>query len=135
MMSTMPTKQAGVVSPVFLGHSLMFLVLLSVLGALQYQYWYGKYGRHNLMVLQDEYELQYQKNLAQQQKIDRLRADVADLKNELLAVEEHARADLGLIKSGEVFVQISNAPVVKLENESKPTVREPDAVEIIDVID
>lgn len=126
--------QVGAVSPTFLGRTVMLLVLVAVLAGLQYQYWYGKYGHYQLGALQAQYESQYQKNLAQKQRIDRLHADVQDLKNELLAVEEHARADLGLIKSGEVFVQISNAPVIKLESE-KTTVREPDAVEVIDVID
>ncbi|WP_290003688.1 septum formation initiator family protein [Faucicola atlantae] len=41
-----------------------------------------------------------------------LAADVNDLKNGLEAVEEHARVDLGLIKSGETFVQMSTAEQV-----------------------
>lgn len=57
----------------------------------------------------------------EQQKANQvLLADVDDLKNGLEAVEEHARSDLGLIKSGETFVQMSTASSVYSGNIKVP---------------
>ena len=44
-----------------------------------------------------------------------------DLKNGLEAVEEHARSDLGLIKQGETFVQMSTASSVYSTDVVTPT--------------
>lgn len=117
--------------PSFIGHSLFLFCVALVAAALFYQYWYGEYGRHELDALRAELSAQEQANLKQQQKLDRLRADVADLKSGLLATEEHARIDLGLIKSGETFVQLAHtpedyAPLPAVENDTP-------AIEVLDV--
>ncbi len=88
---------------------LLAVLAIVVLLLLQYRYWYGENGHRDLVRLQEEIEVQ-QHYLDNQREINRvLRADVYDLKTGLEAVEEHARLDLGLIKSGETFVQISTA--------------------------
>lgn len=46
------------------------------------------------------------KKLAERNAI--LMADIFDLKHGNEAIEEHARNDLGMIKKGEVFYQITN---------------------------
>nr|WP_227672863.1 septum formation initiator family protein [Psychrobacter lutiphocae] len=97
---------------------MLLLIAVAILLGLQYQYWMGKSGRANLETLQVELEQQKQRN---DQKMDEnkvLLADVNDLKNGLEAVEEHARLDLGLIKPGETFVQLSTAAVT---HSSQPT--------------
>ena len=43
-----------------------------------------------------------------------MHADVEDLKHGQDAVEARARSQLGLIKPGEVFYQVVNAPAAKL---------------------
>ncbi|WP_296405660.1 septum formation initiator family protein [Psychrobacter sp.] len=109
---------------------MLFLIALSVLLGLQYQYWLGKSGRDGLEKLHAETEIQQQLN---DQMVDNnkvLRADVNDLKNGLEAVEEHARLDLGLVKPGETFVQLSTAPVTH-SSQSLPPVNPEDAVESI----
>ena len=45
-------------------------------------------------------------NDARKQRNAAIEADVADLKSGTGAVEERARQDLGMIKQGEVFVQV-----------------------------
>ena len=110
---------------------MLALVLLAL--ALIYQYWYGENGRNNVTLLKQELQAQQALNDAQLAKNARLLADVQDLKSGLTATEEHARADLGLIKSGETFVQLSTAPathrIAPVAND------EPDAVEVLDVME
>ena len=60
-------------------------------------------------------------NSDQQKANEVLLADVKDLKNGLEAVEEHARSDLGLIKQGETFVQMSTASSVYSTDVVTPT--------------
>ena len=45
-------------------------------------------------------------NLSRKQRNAAIEADVADLKSATGAVEERARQELGMIKQGEVFVQV-----------------------------
>lgn len=96
------------VLPNFLGHSLLILAATCAFGWLFYHYFYGEYGKNSLTALQEQLSRQQYANQVQAQKLARLRADVHDLKSGLVAIEEHARTDLGLIKEGEVFVQMSS---------------------------
>ncbi len=101
----------------------VFLAILAmvILALLQYQYWFGENGHQDIVKLQQKIEEQ-QHYIDNQQEINRvLRADVHDLKTGLEAVEEHARLDLGLIKSGETFVQISTASPEDAVPESNQT--------------
>lgn len=91
---------------------LMIIIATLVLLALQYQYWFGTNGHSELAKLKKQVAEQAYINNEQQKANQVLLADVKDLKNGLEAVEEHARSDLGLIKSGETFVQMSTAPHV-----------------------
>lgn len=89
--------------------SLLFIAIV-VLVMLQYHFWFGESGHSDLVKLQAEMHNQ-QRLIDEQLEINRiLQADVKDLKTGLEAVEEHARLDLGLIKPGETFVQISTTP-------------------------
>lgn len=91
---------------------IMIIFAILVLLALQYQYWFGTNGHSDLAKLKKQVAEQAYINNEQQKANQVLLADVKDLKNGLEAVEEHARSDLGLIKSGETFVQMSTAPTV-----------------------
>lgn len=114
----------------YFGQFMLFLIAVAVLLGLQYQYWLGESGRAGLDELHAEIELQQQLNDRKADENKVLRADVNDLKNGLEAVEEHARLDLGLIKPGETFVQLSTAPVTHSNQPSTP-VNPEDAVESI----
>ncbi len=94
---------------------LLALAVVVLLG-LQYQYWLGENGRaeHNKLLTQISDQQQYNDNQIAANNL--LRTDVHDLKNGLEAVEEHARLDLGLIKSNETFVQVSTAPTTYSRN-------------------
>lgn len=109
---------------------MLFLIAVAILLGLQYQYWLGESGRASLEELQAEVEVQQQLNDQKVEDNKILRADVSDLKNGLEAVEEHARLDLGLIKPGETFVQLSTAPVTHT-SQPRPAVNPDDAIESI----
>lgn len=88
---------------------IMIIFAILVFLALQYQYWFGTNGHNDLAKLKKQVTEQQYINSEQQKANQVLLADVKDLKNGVEAVEEHARSDLGLIKSGETFVQMSTA--------------------------
>ncbi|WP_081259433.1 FtsB family cell division protein [Moraxella catarrhalis] len=87
------------------------IIAAVVLVLMQIQYWYGDYGHANLIVVKNQLHEQNRLNQEQINKNNLLLADVKDLKLGLSAIEEHARLDLGLIKPGETFIQLSNAPI------------------------
>ena len=93
------------------GYILAIVIAAVILTMMQYQYWYGEYGHANLAEVKSQLAEQTRLNQEQSYKNSILLADVKDLKSGLSAIEEHARLDLGLIKRGETFVQLSNAPI------------------------
>lgn len=89
---------------------LLALVLLCLLAYLQYRHWEGHGGRRDVAQLQTAVEEQRQENLRLHQRNDALAAEVDDLKEGQAAVEERARAELGMIRPGEVFYRVVDPP-------------------------
>jgi cell division protein FtsB len=85
--------------------SLVFLVLLSTL---QVKLWVSG-GMRDVWRLEKAVAEQKQINAAQLEKNQRLAAEVADLKGGAEAVEERARSELGMVKTGETFYQVIDA--------------------------
>lgn len=83
------------------------LVLISLLLILQAQLWFGRGSIPEVMRLSERLEVQSQKNVQQEIAIERMRAELTDLQIGLEMVEESARNELGMVKSNEIFVQIS----------------------------
>ena len=81
-------------------------ILLALLGFLQYRLWVGEGSLAEVHSLNQE--------IAEQKaEIERLRArnqvleaEVDDLKTGADALEERARSELGMIKQGEIFLQV-----------------------------
>lgn len=94
-----------------MGYLCLIVFATLVLALLQQQYWHGENGRANLNILNTQIAKQTEINAEQAYTNHLLRADVYDLKTQSSAIEEHARLDLGLIKPGETFYQMSNAPI------------------------
>lgn len=82
------------------------LVLVVLLVALQVQLWTGHGGLRDLWRLQRGIVEQQHDNEALRKRNDTLAAEVEDLKHGSEAVEERARAELGLLKPGETFIQV-----------------------------
>jgi cell division protein FtsB len=83
------------------------LILIALLLILQAQLWMGRGSIPEVMRLNERLAVQNQKNANQEIAIERLRAELTDLQVGLEMVEERARAELGMVKSNEIFVQIS----------------------------
>ncbi|GEA12478.1 hypothetical protein KUL49_28530 [Alteromonas sp. KUL49] len=82
------------------------ILLLTLLGLLQYRLWFGKNSIPDYAALQDQVAEQAQQNANLVQRNALLKADINDLKIGLEAIEERARNELGLIKQGETFYRI-----------------------------
>lgn len=126
-------KMHKAILPQFLGYSLFIFCVFCVAVGLVYQYWYGENGYYALENIRSKLDAQLEMNQRQEQENNRLRADVTDLLSGLVATEEHARVDLGLIKAGELFVQVAETSNTLDEVPTIPY--EPDAVEVVGILD
>ena len=82
------------------------LILLLIIALLQYPLWLGKGGWIRVWDYERQLQAQRQVNQKLEQRNAGLDAEVRDLKSGLDAIEERARYELGMIKEGEVFVQV-----------------------------
>jgi len=86
------------------------LILLILLAALQFQLWFGVGNVPSALRLKHQAEVQAAENANLAKRNAALAAEVADLKQGQAAIEERARNDLGMVKKGESFYQIVQAP-------------------------
>lgn len=82
------------------------LVLAVLILLLQYPLWFGKGGWYRVWDLDRQVAAQRDVNQKLEQRNAALDAEVRDLKSGYDAIEEQARFELGLVKDGEVFVQV-----------------------------
>jgi len=99
---------------------LLLLILVLLTAAIQYPLWWGKGGWSSAHQLERTIATQKDTNQALLARNNAMKAEVKDLATGSEAVEERARGDLGLVKKGEIFVQIL-AP-----NEHQPGIKTPD---------
>lgn len=92
---------------------LLNLILVVLLCMLQYRLWFGDGNILEVRRLQlRRNDLLVETNKLRERNRE-LEADVQDLKEGLDAVEERARQDLGMIKTGEIFIQVIDADTKK----------------------
>ena len=84
----------------------VLLLLLILLIALQVRLWTGHGGMRDVWRLKERVSEQKAENAKLKARNDTLAAEVDDLKHGDEAVEERARAELGLLKPGETFYQV-----------------------------
>ena len=85
---------------------IIVLILLVLIGHLQYRLWFGDGSINEINTYQaklDELKIQVDEK---KHRNDRLYAEVLDLRKGQEAVEERARDELGMIKSSETFIQV-----------------------------
>lgn len=82
------------------------LVLVVALIALQVRLWTGQGGLRDVWRLQQRVAEQKAENDRLKKRNETLSAEVEDLKHGEEAIEERARAELGLLKPGETFYQV-----------------------------
>ena len=98
------------------------LALLLLLAVIQYPLWLGKGGWMRIR--------EAERQLAGQDKVNgdltarnaKLAAEVKDLREGAGAVEERARYELGMVKDGELFVQIVEPQAKLPENTDVPVI-------------
>lgn len=81
-------------------------LLLLFLAVLQYQIWFGNSSARALDQLEAQAQAKRDENTLSKNRNDLLEVEILDLKNGLEAVEERARAELGMIGKDEVFYLI-----------------------------
>lgn len=84
------------------------IILLLLLAVLQWQLWNGRGSVRDVQQLQTKLADQKEANAKAALNNERLTSEVNDLKDGLEMVEERARAELGMVKPNEVFVQIAH---------------------------
>ena len=82
--------------------------LVGLILAIQYPLWLGKGSWLKVWEFSTKVDQQKEKNLLLAARNAGLDAEVRDLKQGSEAVEERARVELGMIKPGEVFYQITD---------------------------
>lgn len=83
-------------------------VLLLILLFLQGQLWFGQGSLPDLWRLKQAVEEQQRENRLLEERNAALAAEVKDLKSGLEAIEERARSELGMIREGETFYQVTD---------------------------
>jgi len=88
---------------------LLLLILVLVALTLQYSFWFSDSGRPRVVLLESQLAEQQEINQVLQARNEALQAEVDELKAGAAgaqAIEERARADLGMIRDDEIFVRI-----------------------------
>lgn len=84
----------------------LLLTALVLLAFLQFRFWLSPDGWPRFAELRSGVERQTQENKALRERNERLAAEVEDLKKGLVAVEERARSELGMIRRDETFFHV-----------------------------
>lgn len=79
------------------------IILLIVLSALQYRYWFGDGGVTHRSELAKQIRIQSKENERLSARNHMMAAEVMELKQGMETVEERARHELGMIKQGETL--------------------------------
>jgi cell division protein FtsB len=83
------------------------LLLLVMILALQYRLWMADGGMREVWRLRKEVATQVEENSKLKERNRNLAAEVLDLKKGKAAIEERARADLGMVGANETFFQVA----------------------------
>ena len=87
---------------------IVLVLLLLLLGWLQYRLWFGTGGAGDVAQLESQVAQQAHQNDGLRERNAALAAEVADLKSPTgeAAVDERARSELGMIRPGETFYRV-----------------------------
>lgn len=86
----------------------LFVLLLVLLGGLQYRLWWGDGGIKHTDELKKQIATQEAENKKLLEKNRQLEAEVIELKKGTDTIEEKARHDLGMVKDGETLYIVPN---------------------------
>ncbi len=90
-----------------MAHRAVPALLLALLVIVHAQLWFGRGSVTSVSKMQHQLADQKARNDLAKQANERTAAEVRDLKEGLEMVEEKARAELGMVKPNEIYVQIA----------------------------
>ncbi len=99
---------------------ILIFTLALLLAWLQYRLWVGEGSLAEIHALKADIAHQTQEMAQLRARNQALAAEVANLKSGNEALEERARMDLGMIKPGEVFLQVIEGQPATPNTETKP---------------
>ena len=100
---------------------LILILLTALLVLIQYPLWLGKGGWVRVWEQSRQLDAALEKERELKARNDKLAGEVQDLKEGTGAVEERARYELGLVKDGEIFVQILEPGAKKAPKPESPS--------------
>ena len=83
------------------------IILLMLLIIFQLQLWFGRGSIPDVWRLRQQHQTQLALNTQTELKLERMRAELRDLRDGMEMVEERARSEIGMVKPNEIFVQIA----------------------------
>lgn len=95
---------------------LISITLLCILSVLQFRLWQGSGSLQDVRRLKLIIEAQKEEIEKQTERNNRLAAEVQAMKGSSSALEERARAELGMIKKGETFCLVVDSRVQEKES-------------------
>jgi cell division protein FtsB len=90
-----------------MGNRVVPAALIALLVILHGQLWFGRGSVPSVARLVRQLDEQQVKNASAARFNERLSAEISDLREGLEIVEERARAELGMVKVNEIYVQIA----------------------------
>lgn len=90
-----------------MGNRIVPAALIALLVILHGQLWFGRGSVPNVSRLVQQLDAQKSSNANAARANERLAAEIDDLREGLEIVEEKARAELGMVKANEIFVQVA----------------------------
>lgn len=101
----------------------LVVILLALLVFTQYLLWIAEDGVRQTYALHIAIQAQTEENAELNERNRALEADVRDLKNGLMAIEERARSDMGMIRPDETFYRLLDQPPKPVTTPAEPSVK------------
>ena len=83
------------------------IIVLMLLILFQLQLWFGRGSIPDVWRLRQQHQTQLALNTQAELQLERMRAELRDLRDGMEMVEERARSEIGMVKPNEIFVQIA----------------------------
>jgi len=102
---------------------LLTAVLIAVLAFLHYLLWIDENGVRQTHTLRISIRAQTEENVELAERNHGLVAEIADLKRGLMAIEERARSDMGMIRRDEIFYRLLEKSQPPPSHQSTPSAK------------
>ena len=104
---------------------ILVAALIAVLVFLQYLLWIAEDGVRQTFAMHIAIQAQQVDNAALTERNSALAAEVEDLKRGMMAIEERARSEMGMIRKDETFYRLLEQPSDEPQKPTKPSATQP----------